>query len=175
MQKPRGRSTPRTLLLILGCVLLSILRLSDVRAETSQHPKKHEPSSPGAVHITMEELHEHGGVPPGWKFTLPMGDAAAGREVFIAMSCYTCHDVAGEEFSGAKRDIGEVGPDLTGMGPLHPAEYFAETILNPNAVIVLGEGYTGTDGLSHMPEYNQILTVAQLIDLVALATRVAVQ
>jgi hypothetical protein len=53
------------------------------------------------------------------------------------------------------------------MGANHPAEYFAESILNPNAVIVTGPGHTGTDGLSVMPDYRDTLTVAELIDLVA--------
>ena len=53
------------------------------------------------------------------------------------------------------------------MGAHHPAAYFAESILNPNAVIITEKGYTGPDGLSRMPEYNSSLTIAQLIDLVA--------
>ncbi|MDH3600928.1 MAG: cytochrome c, partial [Candidatus Tectomicrobia bacterium] len=43
---------------------------------------------------------------------------------------------------------------------------FAESVVNPNAVIVTGEGYIGPDGRSSMPEYNE-MTLAQLIDLVA--------
>ncbi|MFQ5968288.1 MAG: c-type cytochrome [Acidimicrobiia bacterium] len=117
--------------------------------------------------MNMEELHKHGGVPPGWEFSLPDGDAETGREVYIAMKCYTCHAVAGEQFPAHERDVGDVGPDLTGMGTHHPPEYFAETILNPSAVVVLGEGYTEADGLSRMPDYNDTLTVTQLIDLVA--------
>jgi len=119
------------------------------------------------VRMTMEELHKHGGVPPGWKFTLPEGDPRAGRDAFVAMKCFTCHDVAGETFPAHKRDVGEVGPGLAGMGGHHPAEYFAEAILNPNSVVVLGEGYTSADGLSRMPDYNDTLTVRQLLDLVA--------
>lgn len=131
-------------------------------AGTSTHEHSKAP-----VKMTMEELHKHGGTPPGWKFTLPPGDPAVGREVYIAMKCFTCHDVAGEKFPAHKRDVGEVGPDLTGMGAHHPAEYFAEAILNPNTVILLGEGYTGQDELSIMPDYIDTLTVAQWIDLVA--------
>ncbi len=121
----------------------------------------------GPIHITMEALHASGGVPPGWRFTLPPGDAAAGREVFIAMKCYTCHDVAGEKFPAHRRDVGEVGPGLTGMGGHHPAEYFAESILNPNAVILEGAGFTGPDRLSVMPEYLDSMSLRQLVDLVA--------
>jgi hypothetical protein len=53
------------------------------------------------------------------------------------------------------------------MGAHHPAEYFAESILAPNAVIVTGPGFTGTDGLSIMPSYADSLTVEQLLDVVS--------
>lgn len=116
------------------------------------------------VRMTMEELHQMGGVPHGWKFALPQGDPARGREVFVRMECYTCHTVHGESFPANPE---KAGPDLTGMGAHHPAVYFAETIINPNRIIIQGEGYTGPDGLSTMPSYNEDLTIAELIDLVA--------
>ena len=53
------------------------------------------------------------------------------------------------------------------MGAHHPAEYFAESVVNPNRVIVLGTGYTGADGLSKMPSYADTMTLRQLVDLVA--------
>ena len=53
------------------------------------------------------------------------------------------------------------------MGSHHPPEYFAESILNPNRVIILGPGYTGADGLSKMPSYADTMTLKQLTDLVA--------
>src|SRR5262245_57061308 len=40
-------------------------------------------ASPLSIRITMDALHAAGGVPPGWRFTLPTGDAAAGRQAFI--------------------------------------------------------------------------------------------
>ena len=52
------------------------------------------------------------------------------------------------------------------MGSHHPAEYFAESILNPDAVLVDGPGYIGSDGRSVMPNYPD-MTLAQLADLVA--------
>ncbi len=114
--------------------------------------------------MTMEELHQMGGVPMGWKFALPKGDPKQGRQVFVKLECYACHAVQGESFP---EQPGQAGPDLTGMGIHHPAAYFVETIINPNRIIVVGEGYTGSDGLSTMPNYNEDLTVAELVDLVA--------
>jgi hypothetical protein len=75
--------------------------------------------------------------------------------------------VKGESFPTAAKGAEDVGPELTGMGSHHPPEYLAESLVNPNAVIVSGPGYTGSDGLSRMPDYGDVLTVRQLIDLVA--------
>jgi len=106
-------------------------------------------------------------MPKDWTFTLPQGTPQKGRELFIMLECYKCHIVQGERFPGAPADVGGVGPDLTGMGAMHPAEYFAEAIINPNAVLTEGPGYVGADGRSKMPSYNEVLTIEQLIDLVA--------
>lgn len=106
-------------------------------------------------------------MPKEWTFTLPQGNSHAGREVFIAMECYKCHAVQGEQFPGTPADVGGVGPELTDMGAMHPPEYFAESIIAPNAVLTEGPGSVGADGRSRMPTYNQILTIEQLLDLVA--------
>lgn len=58
---------------------------------------------------------------------------------------------------------------------MHPAEYFAEVIIDPNASVswrvkrhkAETKGYLGADGKSKMPSYNETMTVQQLIDVVA--------
>ena len=119
------------------------------------------------LRATMEELHQGDGVPKGWKFAWPDGDAKKGREVFAKLECYQCHQVEGAGFPDVKPDPKRQGPPLAGMGGMHPAEYFAESILNPNAVIVTAPGFTGPDGLSIMPDFRDSLTLAETIDLVA--------
>jgi putative copper export protein len=115
------------------------------------------------VTMSMEELHEHGGVPPGWTFTLPDGDPDRGQRLFRRLECFRCHAVAGASFPPPTAP----GPPLTGMGAHHPAGYLAESIVNPNAVIVEGPGYIGRDGRSTMPDYSGSISVTDLIDLVA--------
>jgi L-cysteine S-thiosulfotransferase len=124
-------------------------------------------TAPPPIRTTMEALHKQGGVPKGWKFLVSPGDPAKGREVFVTMECFACHEVKGEDFPKTSKRSHEPGPELTGMGSHHPAEYFAESIMNPNRVIVQGPGYTGSDGLSKMPDYNDVMTVGQLVDVVA--------
>jgi mono/diheme cytochrome c family protein len=125
------------------------------------------PAAPGSRRVTMDELHRSGGVPRGWTFSLPAGgDAVRGREVFADLECYRCHAIRGQSFPPGGGE-GNVGPELTGMGAHHPAEYFAESILAPNAVLVEGPGWIGPDGRSIMPSYADSLSVTQLLDLVA--------
>ena len=49
--------------------------------EMSKKPSE----APAPIRTTMKELHAQGGVPRGWKFLVPPGDAAEGRKVFVAM------------------------------------------------------------------------------------------
>jgi cytochrome c len=121
---------------------------------------------PASTRITMEALHAAGGIPPGWRFTLPAGDATAGRQAFVALKCYACHAVASEQFPLKPGETATAGPELTGMGGIHPAEYLAESIINPSAVLIEGPGYIGGDGRSIMPSYPE-MTLAQLTNLVA--------
>ncbi len=120
----------------------------------------------GPFRATMAELHARGGVPRGWSFRLPPGDEIQGREIFAKLECFACHTVRGTGFPPPS----EPGPDLTAIGDHHPSGYLAESIVNPNAVIVEGPGYTGPDGTSIMPDYGASLTVSELVDLVAYLT-----
>lgn len=116
--------------------------------------------------ISEDELHRNNGVPRGWKFSVPSGDAARGRELFGELECYKCHEIKTEKFP-VPRDGKYIGPELTGMGRIHPAEYIGESILFPNAVIVDEPGTTGPDGLSLMPSYADSIGLQQWLDLVA--------
>ncbi len=149
-------------LAILGCT--AVLGESPPGRHASRaHHTASAAEEPQPYRVTMAELHATGGVPKGWMFTPPTGDPRRGRQVFVRLGCFACHSVRGETFAAPSGP----GPDLTGMGAHHPAGYIAESIVNPNAVIVRGPGYTGPDGLSVMPDYRGNLTVNELTDLVA--------
>lgn len=151
----------------LAALILGLVVASARAHEPDPSAPSPPPERPRSLHITMEQLHRSGGVPPGWKFTLPPGNPVAGRKVFVDFDCYTCHEVKGAQFPTGPGEKRDVGPELTGMGAAHPAEFLAEAIVNPNAVIIDAPGFTGPDGLSKMPSYNEHMTVVQLIDLVA--------
>jgi mono/diheme cytochrome c family protein len=127
---------------------------------TVQAPGHDAAQSPGPG---SQEAH---GTPEGWKLTLPKGgDPTRGRAVFVKFECFSCHEVKGEKFPGP--DPGKVGPELSAMAGAHPPEYFAEAIINPNAVIDKGRGYEAPDGSSKMPSFNDDLTIRDLVGLVA--------
>jgi len=119
------------------------------RAESQERPD----------HGTEGEVHQL----QKWQFALPQGDPRRGREVFMKFECYSCHQVLGEKFPQPGGDA--IGPELSQMASMHPLEYFAESIMNPSAVIE--DRYRAADGRSKMPSFNDIMTVEELIDLVA--------
>lgn len=136
----------------------AVLIAAGVLAASAQHGQHASPSRP-------PEPGQHG-TPEGWKFTWPAGDPNKGREIFAKLECYKCHEVLGESFP-APADRERIGPELSFMAPLHEAEYFAEAIINPSAVIEKGKGYAAPDGTSKMPSFNDSVTVQEVVDLVA--------
>ena len=144
-----------TLILVFLTLVLSACKQAEEPAKTTQN-----------------EAHVHG-TPKDWKFTWPSGNAAEGRKLFVEAECHKCHEVAGETFPAVAKEKGEVGPELAQMAGMHSLEFFAESIINPNAVIdhdAKEKGYVGADGKSKMPDYNDTFTVRQLADLTAYLT-----
>ncbi|MFN8604014.1 MAG: cytochrome c [Candidatus Binatia bacterium] len=155
--------------LVAGVILSLAAALAMPRAAATIAPgdSGERPRSAPGVRLTMMELHRQGGVPRGWQPRVPSGDAAVGRETFVALGCPSCHRVAGEAFS--RTAPSGPGPELSGMGSHHPPAYFAEALLDPDAVVLEGAGWVDGDGRSTMPAYPD-LTVRQLGDLVAYLT-----
>ena len=99
---------------------------------TAHRPPSRRRSRAGPKRVTMEELHRGGGVPPGWRFSWPAGDAAQGpRGVRQARVLPVSR---GEGRDVPRRDAGSHAPrPRAGRHGRHtiPAEYFAESIINP--------------------------------------------
>jgi len=108
-------------------------------------------------------------LPRNWRFALPPGTASAGEQVFVRMECYSCHTVAGKRFGDPTRNPGGIGPDLTAAHARLPREYLAESIVDFSRYIAHGQyrkTYVAADGTSRMGDYNELLTVRELLDLV---------
>lgn len=120
------------------------------------------PLSPGAgaEKAKQPEIEMHH--PKGWRFTMPKGDPDKGKQVFEKFVCYICHEIRGEKFPAAAPGSA-LGPELSQMGPLHPLEYFTESVIHPSAHAA--KKHRAPDGKSTMPAHNDRMTVQELIDL----------
>jgi Cu/Ag efflux protein CusF len=143
--------TLRSLAVFTTAVILVFPPLTSVAS-------KHQAGAKAATAAPVVENHHH---PKDWRFTIPKGDPKKGRAVFEKFECYYCHEVRGEGLP----DPVESAPELSQMGPLHPPEYFAESIMNPNAVV--GKKYQDSNGSSPMTDFTEKMTVKELIDVSA--------
>src|SRR5438876_231399 len=107
----------RRLLSVLAIAALWAVMSSDAaQGQMHMDKGKRQAEPPAPIRITMDELHARGGVPRGWKFLMPPGDAVEGRKAFVTLECFACHDVKGEDFPHEVKTPRGAGPELTGMG-----------------------------------------------------------
>lgn len=102
-------------------------------------------------------------------FSLPDGDVNAGREAFVRLNCHQCHTVVGE--SVPKGPLADVITVPLGGEVVRVRTYgqLVTSIINPQHIIspAYRGKYTDPTGRSLMPDYNQTMTVKELVDLVA--------
>ncbi|MDN4501850.1 c-type cytochrome [Alteromonadaceae bacterium BrNp21-10] len=103
-------------------------------------------------------------------FSLPEGDAEAGKLVFVAYQCLACHSLKGLDDSKTESQL----PKKVFLGgDVNTTKTYGElvtSIINPSHKIALGykrEGYIDQAGQSRMRNYNDLMTVTELVDLVA--------
>ena len=102
-------------------------------------------------------------------FSLPDGDAKSGRDVYQSMQCHACHSIDGIKQLGSE---GEQAISVKLGGKVSRIKTYGElvtSIVNPSHR--LAKGYPleeiQSDGVSKMRNYNDVMTVSQLINLVA--------
>lgn len=103
----------------------------------------------------------------GRGFTLPTGDSAAGKTVFTRHNCQRCHTIAGVARSEEDQEM-----DVSLGGEVSRISTYGElvtSVINPSHRLARGlpEEDVADDGESRMQNYNDVLTVSELIDLVA--------
>ncbi|MFC2951813.1 c-type cytochrome [Marinicaulis aureus] len=102
-------------------------------------------------------------------FRLPDGDADAGREVFVEKMCSSCHVIEGKESLREGVEIENTVP-IGGMTTnVDTYGQLVTSVINPSHRIARAyrsDAYS-EDGVSKMRNYNDELTVSELIDLVA--------
>lgn len=105
-------------------------------------------------------------------FSLPKGDSEAGKQVFMQYQCMACHDVAGVDRASLDDDMLQLPRAIPLGGETTRVTTYAElvtAIINPSHKISRGlkSQTTTAEGKSKMPSYNDVMTIAELIDLVA--------
>lgn len=105
----------------------------------------------------------------GRGFRLPDGDPAKGKDAFIALQCNNCHTVDGVELPAPTAH-----PDLQVVigGKVAKIKTYGElvtSVINPSHDISPGFDHRKPAGAkkSPMPDYTQVMTARQLIDIVA--------
>lgn len=105
-------------------------------------------------------------------FVLPEGDPALGQKVFEEVGCRYCHQIAGLELPPF---AAEPVLDIPLGGKVLKVKNYGDllnSVVNPNHTVELSyklklEADERKDAESPMPVFNDVLTVTELIDLVA--------
>ncbi|WP_163384015.1 c-type cytochrome [Cyclobacterium jeungdonense] len=100
-------------------------------------------------------------------FALPEGDIELGKATYTRLACNACHSISGIEWQGENDGLriqlgGEVSTQKS-YGEL------VTSVINPSHKIawIYKEDASTAEGLSKMKNYNEVMTVQELIDLVA--------
>ncbi len=103
-------------------------------------------------------------------FTLPDGNAKQGETLFTSFQCYECHTVAGvtvPESQSPDQTIVRLGGEVSRIKTYGE---LVTSIINPSHRLpnrYHAEQVTTDEGASQMTNYNDVMTVTELIDLVA--------
>lgn len=102
-------------------------------------------------------------------FSLPKGDPEQGQAVFIKYQCLACHSIDSVADDSIEKELSVVVPL---GGEVRKTKTYAElvtSVINPSHRIakVYMKGLINADGSSKMRNYNDVMTVTELIDLVA--------
>ena len=104
----------------------------------------------------------------GRGLVLPEGDVERGKADFVALSCNNCHTVGDVVWNGDE-SIGDVNVDLGGeVTSIKTYGELVTAIINPSHDIArrYRQETALSDGTSKMENYNQIMTVEELVNLV---------
>jgi len=104
-------------------------------------------------------------------FRLPDGDVERGKTAFLELKCYTCHTVSGVDIGVRGKEYAYLRSVVLG-GETRRVRTYGElvtSIINPSHSLAPGypKELITKGGQSAMTNFNDALTVHQLIDLVA--------
>lgn len=101
------------------------------------------------------------------EFNLPRGDVEVGRATFVLLQCNECHYVEGVQYVGSDKHKTMV--DLGGKtSKVKSYADLVTSVINPSHRLPAKVDNTiiDEDGKSRMRNYNEIMSVQELIDVV---------
>lgn len=102
-------------------------------------------------------------------FTLPKGNAEEGEQIFVSYTCHECHTVSGTKLPEldfrAEKQVAIGGR----VGRIQTYGELVTSIINPSHKLATGyrKDDIAEEGHSKMTNYNEIMTVSDLVHLVA--------
>lgn len=102
-------------------------------------------------------------------FRLPEGNIVSGQAAFLDLQCNACHEVRGLDLPGPVADP-PVAVALGGTVDYQPTDgRFVTSIINPSHELAPGHPKERIEsgGISRMADYGDVMTVHQLVDVVA--------
>lgn len=124
-----------------------------------------------AVVLLMLLTGACGGAKSGAGLRLPDGDVQRGKAAFLELKCNTCHTVSGTEIAAPGKEYAYVRVVVLGGEVRQVKTYGAlvTSIINPSHSLAPGypKELITKDSQSAMANFNDTMTVRQLIDLVA--------
>jgi mono/diheme cytochrome c family protein len=151
-----------TALMLTTVVVLAKEQKPQTAAEEEARPTQTVPTVPGEATTPTETQPA---TPPPAPAT-PKGDPAAGKTLFTAQACGSCHTFTPAGASGSVGpDLDKVAADAQTAKASSLADYVFTSIDDPNAYVVPGF----QQGV--MPPFGQTLSKQQIADLVAFITQ----
>ncbi len=107
------------------------------------------------------------GMTPADGFFLSQGSPEAGREAFVRLKCAACHWVQNEtEFGNPVTR--RTGPMLGWQQARYAPGWLANSFVSPSHTISMHSSEEMKDDeLSRMPDFKEIMTVREMMDIVA--------
>lgn len=105
----------------------------------------------------------------GRGFTLPEGDASTGKQLYMQLECNACHVIVGDD-SMQQPENAELSIPLGGkVTRIKSYGELVTSVINPSHKVSrrFNEQAVSEEGESRMKKYNDIMTVEQLIHIVA--------
>lgn len=105
-------------------------------------------------------------------FSLPEGNVAKGEKVFIQFQCQACHSLKGYSDDSLVKEFDTPIPLGGTSSMVKTYGQLVTSVINPSHKLAprsrnIEEKITNEDGSSKMRVFNDVMTVQELIDLVA--------